>query len=287
MDKIKSILITGSGGFAGANLKDYFAAKGHKITAPRSRDFDFEDSAAVAALFKNNHFDAVIHCGFYGISDLANLPADLLPRNMQIFNNLAKNLPPNAVMLNFGSGAEYDKSRNIINAQEGSALISTPSDAYGKAKQAIARETEKYPNIFNLRIFGLYGKGEAQRRFISYAIRQNMAKQAINMRQNVRFSYLYIDDFCRIIQAFINKAPKAKHINLTPTQSIEILEAAQIVNQIGKFQSPINIEQSGMANEYTGSNKTLLQELPSLQFTSYQDGISKLYAIIAGGKNGF
>ncbi len=278
----KTILLTGSGGFAGGNLKEYFLQKGHIITAPRSRDFDFEDTCAVYELFKNNHFDAVVHCGFYGIADPSNIPADILPRNMKIFNNLAKNLPKDSIMLSFGSGAEYDKSADIKNVEESQWRLRKPADLYGQAKQAIASEIEKHPNIFNLRIFGLYGKGEAERRFISYAIRQNLAGQPISMRQNVRFSYLYIEDFCQIAEAFINKAPKAKHINLTPSQSIEILEAAQIVNEISSVKSPINIAQSGLAKEYTGSNKTLLQELPDFKFTSYKDGISKLYKILGG-----
>ena len=62
---IKNILITGSGGFIGKNLKKHLENK-YNILSPRSFELDCRDKDAVYKYFKENDIDFIIHCGSTG-----------------------------------------------------------------------------------------------------------------------------------------------------------------------------------------------------------------------------
>ena len=62
---LKTILLTGSGGFIGGNLKDYFKDK-YNLLTPRSFELDLRNKEAVKNYFGNHNIDFVIHCGAIG-----------------------------------------------------------------------------------------------------------------------------------------------------------------------------------------------------------------------------
>ncbi len=273
---MQTILLTGSGGFVGKNLKAHLTAQGYNVIAPRSAEFDFTDASAVLTLAKQTKPDIYVLCGFYGIDNPPAVPPDTIEKNLKIFNNFIA-AANGARIITFGSGAEFDKSRHIVKAKESDLGKIIPQDTYGQAKYLISKEIEKYNNVINLRLFGVYGPHEMQHRFITYAIKQNLKKEAININQNVVFDYLYIEDLCDIVEAFIKRAPQNKFINMTPTDSIDLVQISQIINSASAFKSPVNIVKQGLNNEYTGDNAVLRAELPNFKFTSYQEGIKKFY----------
>lgn len=62
---IKNILITGSGGFVGKNLKEYFNSK-YNLLCPRSFELDLTDCESVKNFFSNKQYCFVIHCASTG-----------------------------------------------------------------------------------------------------------------------------------------------------------------------------------------------------------------------------
>ena len=273
---MQTILLTGSGGFVGKNLKAHLAAQGYNIIAPRSADFDFTDYSAVLNLAQQTKPDIYVLCGFYGIDNPPAVPPDTIEKNLKIFNNFIA-AANGARIITFGSGAEFDKSRPIVKAKESDLGKAIPQETYGKAKYLISKEIEKHPNVINLRLFGVYGPHEMQHRFITYAIKQNLKKEPININQNVVFDYLYVKDLCNIVEAFINRAPQNRFINMTPTHSIDLIKISEIVNSASTFKSPVSIVKQGLNNEYTGDNYILRSELPTFTFTTYEHGIAEFY----------
>ena len=57
---VKNILLTGSGGFIGKNLKEYLSDK-YNLFCPRSYELDLRDFKSVKDYFDNNDIDFVIH----------------------------------------------------------------------------------------------------------------------------------------------------------------------------------------------------------------------------------
>ena|SRR6266480_6190264 len=87
---MKKILITGSNGFIGRNLKEYLA-EDFIVLAPNHEELDLLDDAAVLNFLKKNTVDQVIHCATH--NDTRNSAKDLSKvfySNLRMFFNLAR-----------------------------------------------------------------------------------------------------------------------------------------------------------------------------------------------------
>lgn len=274
---MKNILLTGSGGFIGKHLKKFLSEKFNLFT-PRSFQLNLLDKNAVADYVKANKINFIIHSASCGvrISPDATIEEVAKP-NIEMFKNLADlNLP----MITFGSGAEYDKSRPLHKIKEENFGENIPQDPYGYSKYLISKEIEERENILNLRIFGIYGTGEDKSRVTSCIVNDNLAHRPILLNQNVVFDFIWIEDFCKIVEFFIENQTKEKFVNVAPTEIIEIVELAKIVNDFSDFKSKIIVKKDGLNKEYTGDNSTLLKLMPDLKFTSYAEGMKKFYSLM-------
>lgn len=275
---MKTVLLTGSGGFVGKNLKPFLENKGLKVIAPRSSEYDFCDAKTVQKLVAEHKPDAFILAGFYGINTPIP-PQDIYEKNLQILNNFIA-VSGGKPVFTFGSGAEFDKSSDIISATDESWANTPPADLYGRAKYLISQEIKKHENVWNLRLFGVYGPHETSTRFITHAINCVLKNETITMRQNVRFSYLEVGDLCRLVYHFLQNLPKHKFINMVPPFTVETKTLAAMVNKIAGTNFPIIPAKEGLANEYTGKPENLLKEVPDFEFTPLETGIKRLYEFI-------
>lgn len=280
-----NILVTGAGGFVGRNLAEYLPAGGHKVHAFTHGALDLLDESAVEEKLSAVRPEVVIHCATVGGSRKTGYDAgstDVVSKNLRMFFNLARCLKPGMRMLVMGSGGEYDKRRGISKISEDQFDGRVPADDYGYAKYVISKYIESTENIASLRIFGLYGKYEDYTyKFISNAIVKNLLGLPIIINQNARFDYLWIDDFCGLIERFLGIRPAHAHYNITPTESMDLVSLAELVNSAARTKSEIKVLNPGMNAEYTGSNRRLLGELGGFNFTSYESGVKKLYAYYA------
>lgn len=264
---MKNILLTGSGGFIGKHLKEYF--KEYNLFTPRSFQLNLLDKKETEKYLKNNNIEFIIHSASCGvrISPDASLE-DVAKPNIEMFNNLAESGLP---MISIGSGAEYDKSKPIINIKEEDFGKSIPKDPYGYSKYMISKEVEKRSNILNLRLFGIYGLFEDSSRVTSCIVNAKIKNEPVILNQNVRFHFIWIDDFCKIVKHFVEHPTKEKFLNVVPTESIEIVKLAEIA----KVETIIKNE--GLGKEYTADNARLLKEIGEFNFTSYNDGLENFY----------
>lgn len=282
----RKILITGAGGFAGKNLSEYFGGKdGYEVLATRHADLDLLDEGAVKKYLSANSPDLVIHCANCGGTRKSGYDlgaTDVVSRNLRMFFNLARALPSSARLINLGSGAEYDKRAYEPKMSESFFDSHVPADAYGYSKYVIAKFIDNAPNMVSLRIFGLFGKYEDYTyRFISNAIVKNLLGLPIVINQNVVFDFLYVDDFCEMVSRLLQVKPTHAHYNITPTDPIDLVTLANLINAASKKPSEIKVLNPGLNTEYTGSNKRILAELGGFNFTSYEESIKQLYAYYA------
>ena len=271
-----NILLTGSGGFIGSNLKKHFAGK-FNLFAPRSAELELCDKEAVKDYFTKRKIDFVIHCatvgGVRGVVD----SADTLEKNLLMLNNILSCKDEGVRVITFGSGAMYGKHRKLHKVRESEIGEVAPKDLYGISKMEIAKLVEERDDVLCLNIFACYGYDEKESRFPSYAISCVINRQPIVINQNVVFDYLWVEDMVRIVEYFVNNKIHDKIINITPSLSITLEEIAKIVSKIGNFDSEIIIKSSELGNEYTGDNSLLLDNIKDFEFTSYECGLNKLY----------
>lgn len=274
--------MTGSGGFIGQNLKEFLSGK-YNLLTPRSYELDLCDAEAVRVYFSANEIDFIIHCGSTGgargIADRDTTIED----NLAMVDNLLNAKRSDVRMILFGSGAMYDKSRPICKISESEIGKIVPADLYGKSKMLIAQKIKNRKDVLCLNIFACYGYGEKESRFPSFAINCVLNNKPIEINQNVVFDYLFVEDMEKIIEYFIENVPQDNILNITPTQSISLVEIAEIVNSIAQKPVEIIVKNPLMNNEYTGNNALLLKNFPALKFTDMREGLEKLYQYIYKG----
>ncbi|MBQ3310810.1 NAD-dependent epimerase/dehydratase family protein [bacterium] len=271
-----NILLTGSGGFIGKNLKKYLSDK-YKILSPRSFELDLTNRSAVEEYFNKNDIDFVIHCGSIGGARGIDDKDTTVEDNLAMVDNILACKKENVRMILFGSGAMYDKSRNLHKVKEDELGHVIPNDLYGKSKYLIAQKIKSRDDVLMLNIFACYGYGEKESRFPSYAINQVLKGEKISINQNVVFDYLFVEDMQKIVEYFIEHKPEDNIINITPTKSVSLSEISNIVNSFVDKPLDIEIVNQTMNNEYTGDNKLLLKNYQTLKFTTMQDGLKKLF----------
>lgn len=277
MKKTKNVLITGANGFVGKNLSEQLNIK-YSLLTPLRAELDLLDEEKVDSYFKNHKIDVVIHAAVVGGSRKEEQVDSALSQNLRMFFNIIKNKKYFKKMIFLGSGAEYDKSKPIIDVTENDFGKSIPNDEYGFFKYICSKYIETQENIVSLRIFGLFGKYEDYRyRFISNAICQNISKFPITINQNVFFDYVFIDDFVKIVDYFIDHKPKHNFYNIGTGKKIDLLTIANLINEVADKKSEIIVKNDGLNKEYSCNNQRLMDELGDFEFSNIKDSIKNLY----------
>lgn len=274
----QKILLTGGNGFIGKNIQESFLGEKYEIIAPRSFELNLLDKNAVGKYFQDKYFDVVIHSavkpGHRNAKDLSSL----CESNLAMFENLANNKDKFAKFINLGSGAIYDTTKDITDAKEGDRFKNKGTKEHDLCKYIIGEKIEKLDNYVDLNIFGIFGKYEDwEIRFISNAICKSLFDLPITLRQNRRFSYLYIDDLMPILECFIENKCDYKSYNIVPDKQVELLELAQIVKKISGKDIDIKVAQDGFGLDYTGNNSRLKNEFAQIKFTKIEQSVSALY----------
>lgn len=273
------ILITGASGFVGRNVKEYLENKlDLEIYAPSSKVLDCIDEIAVRKYLTQYNFDVVLHFAVYGDGiDRSKDGTKVLEYNLRMFLNFANCSTLFGKMIYTGSGAEYDKRYDISMAGEDEIGKTIPIDQYGLMKYIIGKIIDESNNIYNLRLFGIFGKYEYwQTKFISNLCCKAIKGLPLSIRQNCKFDYLWIGDFCRMLERFIYiKEPTYHTYNAVRGKPIELVTLANMIQNIS--DNKIFICRKGYANEYTASNKRIIREIPDFEYTDMRESIKALF----------
>jgi GDP-L-fucose synthase len=278
MDK-KTILLTGGSGFIGKNISESFLKDKYNLLAPSSKILNLQDENSVDDYFKSHPIDIVIHAaakpGHRNAKDLSGL----FYTNTRMFFNLERHKHEYEKMLVLGSGAIYDMRHYRPKMKEENFGDFIPVDEHGFCKYACGKVIEKSTNIYDLRIFGIFGKYEDYAiRFISNVICKTLYDSPITIKQNRLFDYLYVNDLMPVLDWFIENKPKFHAYNITPDHSILLYDLACIVREIsGKTYLPIQVAKEGFGLEYSGDNSRIKNEFKYFKYTPVKRSVEELY----------
>ena len=275
---MKKVLITGGTGFIGKNILESYLKDKYILIAPLRTELDCSDDESVKKYFSANSFDVVIHSAAKPGHRNATDTNSLLYTNSRMLFNLLKYQSNWGKLLHMGSGAVYDMKNYQPKMKEDFFGTYIPSDEHGYNKYIFGKLLPHLTNVYDFRIFGVFGKYEDYTiRFISNAICKSMLDLPITLRQNRKFDYLFVNDLMPVLEHFIEHNPSKKAFNITPDQSIELLQIARIIKNISGKEIDINVSQDGLGLEYSGDNLLLKNEIPELTFTPIEKSIEDLY----------
>lgn len=278
---MKKVLLVGGSGFIGRHIIEYFKNNDkYQIIAPTSKELNILDEELITSYLKMNYFDIILHFAVYGDGiDKTKDGTKMLEYNLRMFLNFEKNHHLYGKMYYAGSGAEYDKRYDIIEVSEEDEGNHIPIDQYGLMRYTIDRLVRQSDNIYDLKIFGIYGIYEPwQRRFISNCCCKAIKGFPLTIRQNLYFDYIYVKDFCRILERLMDIEPHEHAINVVRGEKIDLYSLAKMVLEISGKELPIYVCEKGLGKEYTADNSRLLEEIGNFDYTDVKTAIKEMYS---------
>ena len=272
------VLLTGGSGFVGRNLAESLSDR-FTLFAPTHRELELLNPAAVEDFVAARRIDAVVHTAVRGGERILEEALRMQLNLLQLADRVDR-------ILYFGSGAEYAKTRDLVKVKEDEAGAQIPADPYGLAKLICNDMARSRKRVVNLRLFGVYGPHEGYLyKFISNAIVKNLLGLDILIRQDVVFDYLFVDDLVPVVEHFLTSTFDFADYNVTPTESISLRELATLINRTAEQPSGIDVGMPGLNCQYTGDNTRLRAAIPTLHFTSYEEGVRRLFAFYAARRD--
>lgn len=281
---MKKILLTGGSGFIGRNLYEKLVDK-YQIFVPLHKELDLLDLYAVTKYIHENQIDIIIHSAIH-IKEINGINNEFY-NDMLMFLNIEKQSSYVEKILYFGSGAEYDKRYHIQMVKEEQIGNTIPENEYGLAKYTMNMIARESRNIYNLRLFGIYGKYELwDRKFISNLCCKSVFNLPLTIRRDCYFDFLYIEDLPAIVDWFCNHIPKYHDYNVCYGSQYLLTIFAEKIKKVSKKDLEIKLIDDNECNlTYSADNTRLKKEIPQITITPYEEAIKELYQYYNNNKN--
>lgn len=250
-----NILITGGNGNLSRIIKNNLSDEFNIVSITRN-DVDLLDANAVCNYFcnylLNNNANILIHSAIVGGRRTKEDNEEIIYKNLLMFENLLKFASYFKLIINFDSGAIYDRSKDIYCRKESDELH-IPIDYYGFSKYLIYKRSLQYKNIVNFRIFNIFHINEEPDRFIKACFLSKKNGTTIKIYNDKYFDFMFEDDFIKIIKYYINyyldDLPKV--FNLSYTNKYKLSDVAyMIINN----KEQIEIYDTSCSNNYCGDS---------------------------------
>jgi len=302
------ILITGSAGFIGFNVSEYFLKKNYIVIGVDNFDnyysvklkkkrisilknyknfhflnVDLTDSSKIKKIFKRSNFKFVFHFAAQaGVRYSLINPQKYVNSNIVSFINLLENIKHLKIkkFIYASSSSVYGNTKKFPSTENQKL---EPINIYSKSKEfnekLASYYSKKYKiNMIGLRfftIFGEWGRPDMLLIKIFEAIR-NKEKLTINNYGNHYRDFTYIGDVKKIFNQLINKKIRGHKIfNICSSKPLNILSICDNFKIRGLKIKKIAKHTADVLKTY-GSNKEIVK-LTSVKFTNQMIEINKLY----------
>jgi GDP-L-fucose synthase len=255
------ILLLGANGFIGNYLQSVF-----DVIPITREDCELTDLSSVEKMLKNNKPDIIINCAANLNHGLSSFNVQHFNDNIKIFLNLYHLRNNFAKLINFGSGAEFDRSLPIDNAKEIDITKIKPKDHYGLSKNIISNLCLGVENFYTLRVFGCFHSSEKQTRVFKKMIHGETV-----LLEDRYFDYIWLEDIQPIVDFFIKNSPKIKDINLVRAEKFLISQLIDKFKQIHNLNPKVIYNSVGL--NYTGSSELI--DSFNFQLTDFDSAIKR------------
>jgi nucleoside-diphosphate-sugar epimerase len=229
------ILLTGSTGFVGQRLVSNLISRGDDVCAlgrtpckhPNVTNFTVPelDVDAIASALEGQTFDAIIHLAAAGVHPSDRDDFTLMKVNTLLTGaivTIAKRINVKAVVI-AGSSAEYQSVATDKPIKEDGKCET--QKLYGASKAAgtilaLAQSAVQQIPVAVMRVFNVFGPGEAPHRLLPCLIRDLNSGQPVKLSAGTQVrDFIYIDDVCTgliaAVDGLINKKLSSGIYNLS------------------------------------------------------------------------
>ena len=195
-------VVIGTGGHIGGFLERHLRV-GRMTCVTGRATVDLTNNEAVRVFFlENDTANVIFLCAGVGGARTREDDEIVYDANVSMFRNVVEHKPRPATLVYMSSGAALDRSRNIT--EDMKPLESAPQDPYGRAKYDIEKLCRERDDVVMLRIFGCFGPGEKETRFVSSCLRAARTEKEVAIHDDRRFSFISVDDLAEICQRVVD-----------------------------------------------------------------------------------
>lgn len=276
MQKTK-ILITGTNGFIGQRLFQYFGSRGHEVTG---YEYDFETPPPFVG-----EFELVIHTGAISSTTYRNVDI-LMEQNYNFTCDLISECNAYGTEMHYASSAAvYGNKTDPIDYKENS-LNKYPENAYAWSKYLIDHEViRRCPSgVKGFRYFNVFGEGEEHKKQPSpVTLFQRMAKQLGRIEvfegsENFRRDFVWVEDICRMHEQMIGKPDGIYNVGTgKATSFMDIAIRIAEKEEVDVVEIPMPGELRNQYQTFTQADMTKFNEvIPDFKWTSALEYIDAL-----------
>ena len=243
--------IVGANGFIGRYLADRYTSAGHDVDSVTRQSFNIENYTAVDTWLAHRKPDIVINCAVVGGGPLVTQVNDQTVRtNLAVFQNFYNSTNVKRY-INIGSGAEFDKKKDLVNQHEDSIFHSMPEDSYGYSKNVIARMTRQREEFYTLRLFGCFHHTESS---------QRMLKKVSDCRgkdwliEDKYFDMFGLEDFARVVDYHL-AAGSVKDVNCVYQNKTKLFDIVKAFQDCHSIDATVTLGPKGLS--YSGNGDQL------------------------------
>lgn len=233
----KKILITGGNGYVANSCIKYFNSI-HQVDVVTRKDFDLTNTKDVINFFDGKHYDVVLHTAITGGSRLQTDSNQIVYSNLLMFENLLNCQKSFDKLISFGSGAE----------------IWAPETPYGLSKKIINRIIQHTPNVYNIRIYGVFDENELPTRFIKSCIQKCKNNEYIDIFQNKFFDFFYMQDLLNIVDCYIKNKISYKLFECSYIKKYTLYDIAKYICNIYNkdWENFVHVKDTALGVPYIG-----------------------------------
>jgi len=262
---MKKILITGSTGFIGKNLLDYFLKKKyfiHAILRKSKKNIKFAKELKINKNFKsiifsdiydlkkkllNYKIDYVVHAATHYVKKHKSSDINKIIESNILFPTIIIDLLCNKKIKKFiNLGTVWEHYNNKKNHAY---------NLYASSKQAFNKIFNYYRNQFpktkfyNLLISDTFGKNDKRKKLISIIIKNHNKKNTIKIPKNLSMNLVNVKYITNVIENIINKNIKPDTYVIKDKKNLKIFDLINYLNQKLKIKIKINWMKNKLMNE--------------------------------------
>ncbi|CAM3724849.1 hypothetical protein LIHA111178_05200 [Litorimonas haliclonae] len=249
--------MTGGSGFIGRHFLNDYAHEFSRIVLPLRSAPDFElpshvevkmvtgKPEEVSSLLKNEPCDYVLNAAGYGVKPNDRDASQMKLVNIDLPTQLAKaaNIVQSKRFVQLGSMSEYLANGTDIATRETDTVVRN-TNSYGGSKAEATQQLRKVSEseeteITCLRLFGVFGEGEAPHRLLPSLQSKLSAGETVPMSEGTQIrDFIYIPDVTSAIFAALTQPERARFTvyNIGSGRGISVREFSKVFCRLGKYR---------------------------------------------------